>query len=109
MHFEVKIDQDGFKGSAVLDFPTRQEKIEILKLVSSTQAGEDTGKLLDLANIMGEMVEKRLVSIDVKHEESGIEIKDKTMLDIYTECSDLTGIISNFIIGGVSLLGKPKS
>lgn len=115
MNYEVQIDSNGFKGKATLDFPTRSEKLAIIKDLQSLGYGkkeEDENavdeKKIALADRMGEVVEKRLVSLEVTHEESGTVITDKAMLDIYSEGQVLHGILAHYILGGVSL-GKAKS
>jgi hypothetical protein len=114
MNFEVQIDKEGFKGKAMLNFPTRSEKLGIIKELKELgygSGGSETiadDKKLDLASRMGDVVDERLISIDVIHEESGVQITDKSMMEIYSECQVLSGILANFILGGVSL-GKAKS
>lgn len=115
MNFTVQIEKQGFKGKAVIDFPTRAEKLNIIKELQALGYGakddaEDVinAKKLDLSAKMGEVVDARLVSLEVTHEESGTVISDKAMLDIYSEGQILVGVIANYILAGVSL-GKDKS
>ena len=116
MNFTVKIDKEGFTGEATLDFPTREEKMKLLRELQALGYGaqdmEDETKMNDaklaLASKMGEVVDARLVAINVKHTESETEITDKAMLDIYTEGQVLVGLLSQFLLGGIPL-GKPKS
>lgn len=115
MNFEVTIDKAGFKGTATIDFPTRDEKMKLLGELRAMGYGlsemDDntiTDNKLALANRMGEVVEQRITSINVVFEETGTVITDQAMLDIYSEGQALTGVIANYILGGVSL-GKSKS
>lgn len=115
MKFNVVIEKAGFKGTATIDFPTRDEKMKLigeLKALGYGSSNEDEEAITDmklaLASRMGEVVEQRLVVLDVVFEETGLQITDKALLDVYSECQALIGVISNFILGGVSL-GKSKS
>ena len=115
MNFEVKVDHVGFTGKAVLDFPTRDEKMKLLGELKTLGWGKDsededgvTDSKLNLASKMGEVVDARLVSLEVTHTESGIVITDKAMLDIYSEGQALVGALSGILLGGVPL-GKVKS
>lgn len=116
MNFEVKIESAGFAGVAMLDFPTRSEKMKILNEIRALGYGSEdlsdestlSDKKMALASRMGDIVDQRLVSLDVKFVETGLQITDKCMLDIYSECQALVGVIANYLLGGVSL-GKEKS
>jgi hypothetical protein len=115
MQFEVTIDQQGFKGKATIDFLTRAEKMSLVQELKKLGYGakEDdeeavTDSKIALGSKMGEVVDQRLVSLDVTHTESGTQITDKAMLDIYSEGQALVGVIGHFLLGGVTL-GKPKS
>jgi hypothetical protein len=115
MKFDVKVDHAGFKGTAKLEFPTREEKMKLLGDLKELGWGKDseddetvTESKLKLAAKMGEVVEQRLLELDVTHTESGTHINDKAMLDIYTEGQILSGALASILLGGVPL-GKAKS
>lgn len=114
MEFEVEINQAGFEGNVLIKFPTRQEKTKMLQELKSFGygKGQDSDELTDeklkMAEMIGNLVDERLVSVNIVHKESGIYIKDKSMLDVYSECQALVGVIGNFILGGIPL-GKPKN
>lgn len=113
MEFTVQINQEGFTGTAKLLFPTREQKMALLRELQTLgygggAEGMEELKKLDLAAKMGEVAEQRLLEIDVVHTASGVEIKDKGMLDIYQEGQILVGLISQFLLGGIPL-GKTKS
>lgn len=114
MKFEVQIDELGFKGTATLDFPTREEKFKLLEELQELGYGKEdndeqiTKNKLKLANSVAEVTESRIVDLNVTHTESGTNITDKAMLDVYHEGQQVIGIISNRLLGGVQL-SKPKS
>lgn len=115
MKFTVEVDQNGFKGKMEIDFPTKAEKMAILtKLIDlgykqgETLEGEVTTDKLKIVQMLSEESDKRLISLDITHEESGTKITDKELLDVYAEGNAIMGIVSGFIMQGVSL-GKAKS
>jgi hypothetical protein len=113
MEFTVKIDEAGFTGEVKVNFPTRAEKMKLLQELKAMGYGKDEGDDLDdskiaLATRMGEVVDERLLSIDVTHIESGVRIEDKGYLDVYSEGNEIVGILTRTLLGGVSL-GKDKS
>lgn len=116
MEHSVEIDHNGFKGTVKLKFPTRSEKLAILSELQKLGYGKEgaseaelTDDKLKLADKIGEVVDQRLISIDVKHSESGVQIADKAWLDVYTEGSELVGHLGSILLGGISAAGKPQN
>lgn len=115
MKFEINFDEHGYTGSVTINFPTRDQKTDILEKLrasgwNETGSSEDMtmeGKL-QLARVMGEIVEERLETIDLTHIESGAKINSKELLSIYSDGNLISGLIGGWIIGGVPM-GKLKS
>ena len=112
MKFTVLVQESGFEGEATINFPTREEKMELLKKLQGlgwqdNRAIADNEKL-EMASTMGEIVESRLESINVTHVETGVVINSKELLSVYAEGNALSGLLSGWIIGGVPM-GKLKS
>lgn len=110
MEFTVDIDQQGFKGTAKLNFPSRSERMKMLKELralgygqENATEGEMTDGQIELVGRLGDIVDERLLMIDVVHTETNTKIEDKGLMDVYSEGAALSGVLGQLLLGGVTM------
>lgn len=114
MEFPVKLEVSGFSGKAVLRFPSREEKkglIERLKASGYDPVGggvKPDSDPLAFADLITEIVEERLVSIEAEHVETGTKVASKEEIFLYQEGQEVLGFLGRCLLGGIPL-GKHKS
>jgi hypothetical protein len=99
-------DGTGFKGEIVIDMPALVERLKLSagagldKHSPDAQAGQ-----MEIAITLAEIASTRIKSVNVVHEESGLEIKDAETFLCASESSPLIYKIGSSILQG-NVLGK---
>jgi hypothetical protein len=101
-------DGTGFKGQITIDMPALVERLKLSadaaleKYSSDAQEGQ-----MGIAIKLAEIASGRIKSVDVVHEDSGLEIKDAETFLCVSESSSLVYKIGSSILQG-NVLGKKK-
>lgn len=99
-----------FDGVVKIKMPRYKERIEMIKEMQITpkQNGNEveanaTNSGIDSAIFMSSIMEKYILSIDVKHIQSGLVIKSLEELECYKEGVELINEIGSVLFNGISL------
>lgn len=98
--FEIEIEGDEWEGSVSIRILPQVKRLELSKKFVGSKAGKEDD--LDRAKRISQMIKENLEGIDLKHIETGHELKEVDDLDYYGSLS-LTTELSKILLQGPPL------
>ena len=101
--------KEKFEGVIRINMPRHKDRIKMIRdmnlngAIKDGQAVVDSTNGMDSAIFMSEKMEQFIISVNVKHIESGTEIKTLEELECFSEGVALINEVGGVIFNGVSL------